>query len=48
MGTSGENGTGLGLPLCMELVKLNNGKLEIDSTLGEGTSVTVYLPTTDN
>lgn len=43
-GTSGENGTGIGLPLCLEFVKLNNGQLEMESTLGEGTTVTVTLP----
>lgn len=48
MGTSGENGTGIGLPLCMELVKLNHGTLEIDSSPGEGTTLTVHLPITDN
>lgn len=44
LGTSGENGNGIGLPLCFELVKLNNGNLEIESTSGEGTTVTITLP----
>lgn len=50
MGTAGENGTGIGLPLCFELVKLNNGHINIESQLGEGTTITVTLPNseTDN
>jgi signal transduction histidine kinase len=38
------DGTGLGLPIVKSLVELHGGKLEIDSTLGQGTSVTVTLP----
>lgn len=48
MGTSGENGTGIGLPLCLELVKMNNGRLEIQSSVGNGTTVTVWLPPCDS
>lgn len=44
MGTSGEHGTGIGLPLCLELVKLNNGQLTIESEPNQGTTVTVTLP----
>lgn len=47
LGTSGEHGTGIGLPLCLELVKLNNGQLTIESKLGKGTTVTVTLPNSD-
>ena len=43
-GTAGENGTGIGLPLCLELVKMNLGQLSIESQLGKGTTVTVTLP----
>ncbi len=43
-GTAGENGTGIGLPLCLELVKLNNGQLKIESQPNQGTTVTVTLP----
>lgn len=38
------SGIGLGLYLCKELIKLNNGSIKIDSTLGEGTSVIFTLP----
>jgi PAS domain S-box-containing protein len=37
-------GTGLGLPLTKALVELHDGTLEIDSTVGSGTKVTVTLP----
>jgi signal transduction histidine kinase len=47
MGTSGEHGTGIGLPLCLELVKLNNGQLTIESQPNQGTTVTVILPKSD-
>lgn len=37
-------GTGLGLPLADQLVKLHGGTLTLTSTRGIGTVVTVYLP----
>jgi two-component system, cell cycle sensor histidine kinase PleC len=37
-------GTGLGLSLAIELTRLHGGSLEIKSTIGSGTSVTVDLP----
>lgn len=37
-------GTGLGLPLSIELAKLMGGNLDIVSELGVGTTVTVTLP----
>jgi signal transduction histidine kinase len=37
-------GTGLGLPLTRQMVELHGGHLELDSVLGQGTSVTVTLP----
>ncbi|GAB3022984.1 sensor histidine kinase [Spirosoma pulveris] len=43
-GTAGEKGTGLGLAICREFVTLNKGLLTIQSTQGEGTSVTICFP----
>ena len=37
-------GTGLGLPLSVRLVQLHGGRLELESTVGEGTTVTVTFP----
>ncbi len=39
-------GTGLGLPLARELVRLHQGELIISSTPGIGTTVTIRLPAT--
>jgi signal transduction histidine kinase/transcriptional regulator with PAS, ATPase and Fis domain len=38
------DGAGLGLPLAKDLLELHGGRLEIESTAGEGTSVSVHLP----
>ncbi|MDE7404889.1 MAG: sensor histidine kinase, partial [Lachnospiraceae bacterium] len=38
------NGAGLGLSLCTEILSLHGSSLEIDSTLGEGTSISFVLP----
>lgn len=37
-------GTGLGMSISHEIVKLLGGNIEIKSTFGKGTSVTVWLP----
>ncbi len=37
-------GTGLGLPLARSLTELHDGRLEIESAPGVGTTVTVHLP----
>lgn len=41
-------GTGLGLFLVKYFIELHNGFIDIKSVLGQGTTVTVKLPTTDN
>lgn len=46
-GTNGEQGTGLGLVLCKDFIELNNGKFEINSTFGKGTSVSFTLTSSD-
>lgn len=37
-------GTGLGLPLAKAMVELHGGTLELDSELGQGTTVTITFP----
>jgi signal transduction histidine kinase len=43
-GTENEKGTGFGLKLCYELVKINNGTITVESIEGEGTCFTITLP----
>ncbi|GAB5047399.1 sensor histidine kinase [Thermodesulfovibrio sp. TK110] len=38
-----DGSSGLGLSICKEIVKLHKGKIYIESELGKGTTVTVYL-----
>jgi len=43
-GTNNEKGTGLGLMLCHEFIKLHNGEIKASSQLGQGTTFEIRLP----
>lgn len=43
-GTNNEKGTGLGLILVNDFVKLNNGELSFESQIGKGTTFKIELP----
>ncbi|MBP3799769.1 MAG: HAMP domain-containing histidine kinase, partial [Bacilli bacterium] len=43
--TTKERGTGLGVSLSKEIIKLHGGKMWYQSTLGSGTTVYITLPT---
>lgn len=43
-GTENEKGTGLGLQLCYDLVRINKGTITVDSHPDSGTTFTIMLP----
>lgn len=42
-----QNGIGLGLSICKSIIQAHDGKIEITSTLGEGTAIHVHFPYSD-
>lgn len=42
--TTKQHGTGLGLWLCFSVINQMEGRINVDSTLGEGTTFTISLP----
>lgn len=45
IGTSSASGAGIGLLLVKEFVELNNGEVSVESSIGNGTTFHVLLPT---
>lgn len=43
-GTSNEKGTGLGLILCNEFIKLHKGTIKVTSKVGKGSQFYIHLP----
>ncbi|MGC8737919.1 MAG: two-component system sensor histidine kinase NtrB [Candidatus Hydrogenedens sp.] len=39
-----ERGTGLGLALCAKIVDAHGGQIKAESAVGEGTTITIWLP----
>ena len=44
LGTKGEQGIGLGIALCKELLEMNQATFDIDSVEQKGTYVTLFFP----
>ena len=42
--TTKENGSGLGLPYCKEIIELHGGNINFKSIKDKGTTVTLYFP----
>lgn len=43
-GLKGERGTGLGLPVCQEIMEKHSGEISARSVVGTGTTITVSFP----
>ena len=41
--TTKQKGSGLGLPICHSIITKHNGRIEVSSVPGEGTTVTIHL-----
>jgi signal transduction histidine kinase len=44
--TTKTNGNGLGLPIAYRIIKQHQGSIKVDSRVGQGTEVNIYLPLT--
>jgi signal transduction histidine kinase len=42
--TSADRGTGLGLPIVKGFAEAHDGEVRLESAVGKGTRVSVYLP----
>ena len=47
-GTNKEKGTGIGIILTKEFVERHNGFINIESEIGKGTEISVYIPSEDS
>lgn len=47
-GTKGEKGSGLGLNLVYDFVKMNKGQIEVNSKVDKGTTFTILLPSSSH
>jgi len=45
--TTKEKGSGLGLTICFSIIKKHGGHITVDSTVGIGTTFSIYLPATE-
>jgi len=43
-GTAGEKGTGLGLPICKDMIERNEGRIWVESNQGKGTRFHFVIP----
>jgi len=46
-GTVSEKGSGLGLTICIDLLKMNKGELDIDNSREHGITVILKIPKPD-
>lgn len=42
--TTKAEGTGLGLPLCHQIIRDHDGSIQVNSKINQGTNFTIYLP----
>jgi two-component system sensor histidine kinase FlrB len=42
--TTRQDGTGLGLSICRKHIEQHDGRVELESVEGRGTTVRIYLP----
>lgn len=47
LGTANERGLGLGLQLCLDFIRANDGSLSVESAPGKGTTFSFVLPATE-